>query len=407
MIHWGLFLHFYQPPTQYHWVLEKISNECYRPLIGLFRRHHGARATVNVNGVLLEMLKYEGGADIVDGIQELVDRGQWEITGTAKYHAILPLLPASESARQIQLHAETVRKCVTRSKLRGFFPPEMCYSSAILPALKDAGAEWAILSGTSVNGPWPQDFVPHHPETGLKFLFRDELVSNRISFDRIPAEKFIADLEQTGGASKENRYVITAMDAETYGHHIAHWEKKFLGRCYELLETKAYQSKIKTATLSQIVQDYPSNTPMEPNPSSWSTGEDDRKAGVHFPLWKHPQNPLHEMQWRHIGLCLAQLDLAQSVQHLSDASKTLVQNARRVMDAALHSCQFWWASRRPLDGLAMIYKGLGLQEEALLNATRAVFVVPGNDPVKGKADAHFKESEELSFRIRRYIAETP
>ena len=227
MISWGLFLHFYQPPTQYPWVLEKITNECYRPVIDVFRRNPKARATVNINGVLLEMLKHEGEADIVDGFAELVRRGQWEVVGTAKYHVILPLLPAAESARQIALQKKSLGEYLGVSSERGFFPPEMCISPEMLRWIRDADYEWIIASGTSVNGTWPTDRVVHDPKSGVKVLFRDEVISNRISFERLKPEVFLQHLEQIKPKNKQG-YVISAMDGETFGHHIHPWEKDFL-----------------------------------------------------------------------------------------------------------------------------------------------------------------------------------
>ena len=56
MIYWAPLLHFYQPPTQLHWVLRKVCDESYRPLVELFRSLPYAKVTVNINAVLAEML---------------------------------------------------------------------------------------------------------------------------------------------------------------------------------------------------------------------------------------------------------------------------------------------------------------------------------------------------------------
>jgi alpha-amylase/alpha-mannosidase (GH57 family) len=54
--YWALLLHFYQPPTQLPYVLRQIVRESYRPLIQLLADSPHARVTVNINGVLTEML---------------------------------------------------------------------------------------------------------------------------------------------------------------------------------------------------------------------------------------------------------------------------------------------------------------------------------------------------------------
>jgi hypothetical protein len=42
------------------------------------------------------------------------------------------------------------------------------------------------------------------------------------------------------------------------------------------------------------------------------------------------------------------------------------------MDAGLHSCQYWWASRRPMWDVNMVHRGLALQQQAILNACMAL-----------------------------------
>lgn len=66
MIYWAPVFHFYQPPTQFPAVLKKICQESYRPLIDLFGEFDRARATVNINGALTEMLADCGHEDVLD-----------------------------------------------------------------------------------------------------------------------------------------------------------------------------------------------------------------------------------------------------------------------------------------------------------------------------------------------------
>ena len=107
MIYWAQLLHFYQPPTQSPGVLRKIYRESYKPLIEVLLKYPQARITVNINGVLTEMLHDCGHDDIIDGLKRLVERGQIEFTGSGKYHPILPLIPRKEVERQIYLNSVT------------------------------------------------------------------------------------------------------------------------------------------------------------------------------------------------------------------------------------------------------------------------------------------------------------
>src|SRR3972149_1379683 len=105
-MYWASFLHIYQPPTQTEEVTRKVTDECYRKLVDLLLRHPDARVTLNINACLTEQLDRYGLHDVIDGRRALAERGQIELTGSAMYHPILPLIPAGEMRRQIEMNTE-------------------------------------------------------------------------------------------------------------------------------------------------------------------------------------------------------------------------------------------------------------------------------------------------------------
>ena len=129
MIYWAQLLHFYQPPTQMHAVLEKICDESYRPLIDVFRQHPQAKVTVNISGVLTEMLQDHGHWDVIEGLRQLAQQGQVEFTGSGKYHPILPLIPREEVRRQITLHRRTNRYFFGQSFKPRVFSRQSCVTA--------------------------------------------------------------------------------------------------------------------------------------------------------------------------------------------------------------------------------------------------------------------------------------
>ena len=150
---------------------------------------------------------------------------------------------------------------------------------------------------------------------------------------------------------------------------------------------------------------FPDDRATSPKPSSWSTTDSDHKAGVPFPLWKDPRNPIHTLQWDYLAALLEQESLARSVEHLSPDTARFAKIARGVLDAALHSCQFWWAARRPLGDIQMIYKGLGLMEEAMVNATRAVMHVPDHEPLKTRARGLLMRANNASNLLQERLSQ--
>ena len=397
MIYWAQLLHFYQPPTQVPSVLKKICDESYRPLLKVFEEYPNARVTVNFNGVLTDMLIDCGHKDVIDGLRSLGENGQLEFTGTGKYHPILPLIPKEEVKRQIDLNTQTNRRSFGKAYApQGFFPPEMCYSQDILQPIIKSGYRWIILSGIACPTDWPMDVIYKVEREGqnLMLFFRDDVLSNRISFQDLEAKEFVAHLEEWQG-KRENIYVVTAMDAETYGHHIQDWERTFLAKVYEELEPCAEPieevkqakalagqhatlltnneaaAKIQMVTISQLLDLFPQGPTIEPRPSSWSTTADDIKAGNCYPLWQDKKNEVHGLQWEHLSICIELVNKALECAD-NEESRHSATIARGLLDRAEHSCQMWWASNRPMWDINLIHMGLLDQLRTVVNAYRAI-----------------------------------
>jgi hypothetical protein len=421
-IYWGSLLHFYQPPIQIPEVLRKVVDESYRPLIEVFAQHPHARASVNINGVLTEMLYESGYNDVIEGLKELAARGQVEFVGSAKYHAILPLIPKEEQRRQIRRNHLTNRHFFGDAyQPRGFFPPEMCYDRSFLDPIADLGHEWVIMSGVACPAPWPTDQIyctksPDGRDMGV--IFRDDVLSNKISFQDMDGKSFIDHLRSAHGDSRD-MYIVTAMDAETFGHHIENWDQLFLGEAYEavrpyeevvqprslaastatLLATMQQDAgeSIVSCTISEIVDRFPRGEMIDPRPASWSTTHDDLDAGVPYPLWQAPGNYIHKLQWEHVDIAEQLVRVAQECADTA-VSKRHAEIARGLLDPALHSCQFWWASRRPHWDINMIARGLDQQANVVLNAFRAINLSSAAEGVK--RDAYYKVIASRDIRAK-------
>ncbi len=238
MIYWAQLFQFYQPPTQTPRALERICNESYRPLLEVLRQNPHVGATVNINGGLLEMLHNYGHRDIIINLRSLGEKGKIEFTGSGKYHPILPLLTPDERKRQIDLNIAAGNYFFGKAYApEGFFSPEMCYSRDILPEIIITGHRWLILSGVACPEPLPVDKIcrVQSGEEKISVFFRDDVLSHQISSGRTEARDFLEQLKRRSGDA-ENSYVITAIEAETFGHHTQSWESSFLGAVYEQLD---------------------------------------------------------------------------------------------------------------------------------------------------------------------------
>jgi alpha-amylase/alpha-mannosidase (GH57 family) len=272
----------------------------------------------------------------------------------------------------------------------------MCYGQDILQPITESGYRWIILSGIACPVEWPLDIIYRVQYDGqeIAVFFRDDVLSNRISFQDLGAKEFIGHLEEWRG-NRENIYVVTAMDAETYGHHIQGWERTFLARVYEelgpsletveeikqakvlasqhasILTNGEAAAKIQMVTISQLLDLFPQGQTIEPRPSSWSTTGEDMKVGNYYPLWHDGNNEVHRRQWEHLGICLELVNKALECAD-NDESRHSAAIARRLLDRAEHSCQMWWASNRPMWDINLIHIGLLDQLRTVVNAYRAI-----------------------------------
>jgi hypothetical protein len=90
---WAQLLHFYQPPTQAHEIVQRIANESYRPLVKVLLAHPKARIAVNMNAVLTEMLVDHG---IGDGWTLC---GNWATAGRSSSWGVDNHHPSCHSSR--------------------------------------------------------------------------------------------------------------------------------------------------------------------------------------------------------------------------------------------------------------------------------------------------------------------
>ena len=363
---WAPLLHLYQPPTQSIDILKRINKECYIPLLQMIERNPEIKITLNISGVLIDLLIEFGLEETVKKLTDLVEKGVIEIVGTAKYHALLPLIQEKEIRRQIELNEQT-NKIFKNWQKKGFFPPEMAISQTVLKIIKSQGYEWVITSGIACSNSWPYDKV-FKTDYDLIVYHRDDIISNEIAFNKISATKFIEKAKKLYD-SKEF-YIITAMDGETFGHHIPNYEKTFLEKAFHLVKK---DPEIQTAFISELHQFFPIECGLDPVDSSWSTSYQDLKNSVPYPLWKNPLNSVHKLHFR---MLRALDDLIHLCDKNKGSSNSEFQNkyvtARYFYDRGIYSCPLWWGSQRPSWSPTLIYKGIHIMLLSALNAQLAL-----------------------------------
>ena len=334
-MYWANFIHIYQPPTQTASILKKVVEESYRKILSGLLDHSQAKLTLNINAGLTEMLVENGFEDVIKQIKTLLERGQVEITASAKYHPLLPKLPETEIKRQIEINEETNKKYFGEAyRPAGFFPPEMAYSPRLGEIIKSQGLKWVILDEVGLNE--TVDYTKtYENKAGLGFFFRERFTSFKILSAQLGTAQAL--LRNLSPRLENNEYLLTAMDGETFGHHRLGLE--------EILWEICKEPKLPTVTVSELFNLFPEKIIIEPKDSSWALTDSKLSHSQPFVRWDDPENEIHQKQWQLTNLAIEAVGKDQQ------------EKSRKLMDKAFYSDQYWWASARPWWSLEWIERG--------------------------------------------------
>lgn len=343
-MYWANFLHFYQPFDQQKDILEMVVNQSYRPILRGIKSNPKARITLNVSGALTELFVRYNYNDLVEDLKYLGERGQLEFTSSAKYHTFLPLVSKNEIIRQIKANDKTNRSILGESyQPKGFFPPEMGYARIVSEVVEEMGYKWLLIDEIAYDGHVEQvkyDRLYKIKNRNLKVFFRERRVSNMIMGSIVRSDETLCEALQDD--LKSNRYLLTGMDGETFGHHRPGLEKLLL----EMYQSSKYQ----LVHISELEKYFQKIEEVEPIESTWASSPEDIKRKVQFLSWLDPENKIHLWQKDFSDWVLKRV---REIDPKASNYEELMDN----MDIALASDHFWWASAKPWWSLEMIEVG--------------------------------------------------
>ena len=373
---WAHFLHIYQPADQHPGILEKIVNESYRPLFKGLYKIPNTKVTLNVNATLTERLFENGYRDVLDDIKNLVEMGRLELTGSAKYHAFLPLIPETEVRRQIELNYETNKRYLGEAfNPKGFFSPEMGYSPKVAALVKDLGYEWMLADEVSLmgnKGDMPDmssmDTVYEIDGIGLQIYFREKRPSNLIMGALVRSPESLK--KALGDRVKKDTYILTAMDGETLGHHRPGLEVSY----FDIIK----DPQMESVFISELPSYFKKVSKVKPLDSSWATSQQDIEDGNPFVYWFDKGNKIHEYQWELAAIAIRavsdsefsdekypmMLEETKAWEEMTENERSNEERkrawvkARDMLDKALNSDPWWWACAKPWWSVEMIEKGM-------------------------------------------------
>ncbi len=374
---WANFLHIYQPIDQSEEILERIVNECYRPLFKGLLNIKDLKINLNINAGLTELLIKKGYKDVIETIYELAKQKKLEFTESAKYHALLPFLTKEEIIRQIKENNKTNRKYFKETyQPKCFFPPEMGFSPKIGKIISSLGYPLILLDEISFKGgkaDAPKDKLFYLENTNLVVVFRERSVSNCIMSALVRNKQEFYEI--LGEEINKNIYLVTAMDGETFGHHRPGLEKSL----FRIVSLK----KPKQVFLSELPKYFKVEGQISPLVSTWASTSEDIEKGLQFYSWKNPKNRIHQLQWRF-------LNYLRSLTKKRKYSEKVLKK----LDRAMASDQFFWASGEPWWSIEMIEKGAWALFKALKPLLR-------NKEELKKGEKYYRDILSMSFWWQR------
>lgn len=388
----------YQPPTQTEEMLKTIVNESYRKIIDGLKNNPKGKITLNINAALTELLVQYKYNDIINDIKLLLKRDQIEITDSSAYHAFLPVLPENEIIRQIKLN-HVINKKIFGDIYNptGFFSPEMGISNKILKIIANMGYKWTIadeLSFPPQKGDIKYNRLYKFNDTDLLIFFRNR----DISFKTLSAQLEDGNIfiEEIKDRLNKKEYLPLAMDAETFGHHRVGLELLL----YDILKSK----KIKKETYGNLYKYFKAVGNYQCMPSTWALLPIESARNEPYERWVNNKNEVNIKQWELTHFAIDRVNkskykiddplITQKKGKIkSDNEKWL--KSRYMLDKALHSDQYWWASAKPWWNIDMIQRGAFDLKDSILSIPHI------ERKTKDKAENLYKDIILTAFKWQR------
>jgi hypothetical protein len=310
-------------------VVRLVAHQSYRPFFRYLKSHPAIRLTLNLSGALTEQLDRLGEREIISNVRLLLRRGQIELTGSAIYHPILPLIPITEARRQIKLNTVANQKVFgDLYQPRGFYFPEMAYSQSVARLVARLGYTWTILDEITAGPIGRVDPARPYRIAGSKLtaIFRNRWLSDLFFMTELKDAR--AFWQRRDDDPRTRRVLTTACDGENLGHH----NPTLLKTWHQLVS----DSRVETMAISDWLKNKPVQNAISLRPSNWAARESELRDHQPYFLWRDPSNPIQLNQWRITKLLLK-----------AGNSPRLTNAHRQRLDEVLASDQYWWASASP------------------------------------------------------------
>ena len=385
MITWINLLHLYQPVNTDAHVIKEATEKSYYRIVRAIEEHPNVKFTLNITGCLFLRWEELGYTDLIKRIAGLIKQGRIELTGTACYHPVIPLIPEKETRRQIKENEEILQKHFGKNfKPNGFFMPELSYSPETARIIKSMGYQWIILDEMAVDGTIVRhDFnqVYYDKNSGLKIIIRSRKISN--SYVPKTVTEILNSIQKSDASDSGDSVIATVTDGELYG-------LRYIDQT-AIFEKLLKRRDLQTITISEFVkQSKKEIISIKPQPHSWVTSEKEYQKKEPFNFWQEKSNVVQKKLWQLANLSYSTIESNQNDKNYHWARWHFVRG--------LASCTFWWASAKDLWLLSPISWNPDLIERGTNELIRSIRALDNVATRKTKIKA-----EKLYIAIKKAV----
>lgn len=305
--------------------------------------------------------------DVIPTYQRLVQEGKIEVSFTPYYHPILPLLcdtrSALEAVPEMTLpkerfqFSEDAQIQIVRSRelyqklfgqdLSGMWPSEGSVSEEVLQMFRDQGIRWAATDEEVLGASYRkagQSYPDHakfrvHDYQGVKLLFRDHQLSDRVGFvysgwDPVrAADDFMGhlrDISRLLGDSRSESIVPIILDGENAWEYFPDDGDAFLTEWYQRLNAAHESGEIQLVTASEAIASLPALPLSRIQAGSW--------INHNFRIWigHHEDNLAWDLLYQ------TRTELVNATKTRKDVSADTIFRCWEQIYRAEGSDWFWW-----------------------------------------------------------------
>ncbi|NOR05047.1 MAG: DUF1926 domain-containing protein [Deltaproteobacteria bacterium] len=136
-------LHNHQPLGNFHQVIERLTNTCYRPFLQAISNASWLSFSIHVSGTLLSWWE-DNDTSIIDLIGSMADEGQIELLGGGFYEPVLTAISREDRKEQILKLSEYLERRLGQ-RPKGVWLTERVWENQIIEDLLDAGIQFVIV----------------------------------------------------------------------------------------------------------------------------------------------------------------------------------------------------------------------------------------------------------------------